>query len=361
MREEFLRKPVKTALAEETAFSALPEEQVDRLPDYPEYFAAASVDEAVDILGRFGGSAGILAGGLDIVSLIKRETLAAPPKALVSIRRIPDMNDISMSNGSLKIKALAGINDLERSEPVRRRYPMLAEAAHAVGSPQVRNMGTVVGNLCQDVRCLYYRRPKGTGTDFHCRRKTPEGVCHAFCGENRDHSIFNDSGCECFAPCLSDLAVALTAFDARIRTVDSAGGRSLSVPELFTPLGKTLRPDEVVTSVEIPNCEGNVVTAFHKLRVRRAIDFAIVSAAAVVRLEGDTVRDARVAVGGVHYAPYRDAEAEQYLIGKPLTYDNASKAAEILVSKARPLDKNAYKARITNALVRRAVLGEKDR
>jgi len=203
---------------------------------------------------------------------------------------------------------------------------------------------------------MYYRRPKGTGADFHCRRKTVEGECYAICGENREHSIFGS--CECAAPCVSDLAVALTAYGAQLETMSAAGSRSLSVPDLFAPLGKTLKPDEVITGIVIPEQPGSATASFQKFRIRKAIDFAIVSTAAVIATKDSVVTDARIAVGSVAYAPYRDHDAEQFLIGRSVTEETASIAAGLLVSKAKPLEKNSYKVQITRALVTRAILGE---
>ena len=349
---------VKTAVAERTNTTDTTEasERVMWQPVHPEYHKARSVDEAIGLLGKYGTGAKIVAGGLDLVSLIKRETLPAIPSALVSIMHISGLNQIAMRGGTLSIGALARINDLERSPVVREYFPMLTDAAYAIGSPQIRNMATVAGNICQDVRCLYYRRPKGTGTDFHCHRKTPEGECYAVCGENREHSIFGSA--ECIAPCVSDMAVALTAYNARLLIKNTAGGRSMTIPELFMPLGKTLGPDELITEIIVPEPAGSVTASFHKFRIRKAIDFAIVSAAAVISTEKGIITNVGLAVGGVASAPYYDEQAGQYLIGKTLSKKNASEAAEILVSKAMPMEKNAYKVQITRALVSRAILGE---
>lgn len=348
---------VKTKVAERVKIngSAI---QEDQDPVHPEYYTTESIEEAVSLLGKYGRTAKILAGGLDVISLLKRETLPTTPAALISISRIPGLDSISKSESSFMLGATTKLSSLERSGPIREYYPMLATASSAIGGPQVRNMGTVVGNICQDVRCLYYRRPKLTGTDFHCRRKTPEGECYALCGENKEHVIF--PGGECAAPCVSDMAVALTAYDARLRITGSSGGRSIIVPELFTPLGKSLCPDEIITSVELPAPGEHVITSFIKFRIRNAIDFAIVSVAAVIGIEDNLICNARIVVGGVAYMPYRDYDAEQFLIGKPLNEKIAAEAAEILTAKAKPLEKNAHKVQITRALVRRAILGQKD-
>lgn len=349
---------VKTAIEEQVKVLEQTEVSKEAELDYPEYYAADTVEEAQQLLKQYGTAAKITAGGVDVVSLLKRETLAAPPKALVSLSRLSGLRSITQTAQSVEIGAMTRINDLERSSVIQEVLPMLGKAAHAIGGPQIRNMGTVAGNICQDVRCMYYRRPKGTGTDFNCRRKIEGGECYALTGENKEHGIFCHG--PCVAPCLSDMAVALTALGAVVHTFDENGGRTLSVPELFTSLGKTLKSDEVITSISVPIQQTYAVQSFLKSRIRKAIDFAIVSVAATVEVENGLIKCARIAVGGVAPAPYRDEEAEQHLIGKPLTEELAEEAAEILVAKAVPLEKNEHKVQITRALVRRALMGEED-
>ena len=255
----------------------------------------------------------------------------------------------------LSIGALTLIKDLEKSLIIRQQYPLLFEAARSIASPHIRNMATIGGNLCQETRCWYYRRPPDTGISFNCQRKSGEGVCYAVNGENQYHGITGPA--PCVSVCPSDLATVFLAMDARLKIERQDGSRFMGVKELYTNLATTLKPGEVISFVQIPKIAHEAKQRFLKFRRRKTIDFAIASVGAVLHLdEKKVVRDARLAIGGVSYRPVRAHEAEQILIGEPLTEKIAEKASEAAVSGFHPLSKNAYKVQIVKTLMKRAIM-----
>lgn len=322
-------------------------------PVHPEYHDARTINEAVSLLDRYGEEAKIIAGGIDLVGLMKNKVLM--PRALINIKNIPHMKYVVENDIGMAIGALTLINDIERSALIRDKYPILFKAAHSIASPQIRNMATIGGNLCQDVRCWYYRMSPITGISFNCRRKRESGICHAINGENQHHAIIG--GTKCFAVCPSDMATVLLALDARINTVNTGGGRAIPIDEFYTASGNILEPSEVITSIQVPKVSSEVKQRFLKFRLRRTIDFAITSVAAVITLNNNIVSNARIVLGGVSPEPYRAVKAEKILLGKPIKDSVVAKAAKASVSDALPLSKNGYKVLIAEALVRRALLG----
>jgi len=321
-------------------------------PVHPEYHDARTINEAVSLLDRYGEGSKIIAGGIDLVGLIKNKVLM--PKILINIKNIPHMKYVVENDSGMAIGALTLVNDIERSALIRNKYPILFEAARSIASPQIRNMATIGGNLCQDVRCWYYRRSPVTGISFNCRRKRESGICYAINGENQYHAIIG--GTKCFAVCPSDMATVLLALDARINTVNASGGRVIPIDKFYTTFGNTLGPNEVITAIQVPNIGSRVKQRFLKFRLRRTIDFAITSVAAIITLNNNIVGDARLVLGGVSPEPYRAVKAEGILIGESITESVVAKAAEALVSDTVPLSKNGYKILIIKALLKRALL-----
>jgi len=321
-------------------------------PIHPDYHNAKTVDEAVSLLDEYGDEAKLIAGGIDLIGLMKNKVLA--PGALINIKNIPHLKYIVENASGIAIGALTLINDIERSALIKSKYPILFEAAHSIASPQIRNMATIGGNLCQDVRCWYYRRSPVTGISFGCRRKREDGICYAVNGENQYHAILG--GKKCFAVCPSDMATALLALDARINTVDTTGGRAIPIDKFYSALGNVLKPSEVMIAIQVPEVGAGVKQRFLKFRLRKTIDFAIVSVAAVITLNNNIVSHARIVLGGVSPEPYRAVKAEEVIKGKPITERVAEKAAKASVSDAMPLSKNGYKIPIIEALVKRALL-----
>jgi xanthine dehydrogenase YagS FAD-binding subunit len=215
-------------------------------------------------------------------------------------------------------------------------------------------MATLGGNLCQEVRCWYFRRSPRTGISFLCRRKKEGKPCYAVNGENENHAIFGEG--ECYAVCPSDTAVGLFALDARINTMNSKGGRVIPIQRFYTPLGHVLEPDEIITSVSVPKVISQTKQRFLKFRPRKTIDFSTVSVSSVITSVNGSIRDARIIVGGVSPLPYEAAAATQILIGESMTETVAEKAAETAVKDAMPLTKNGYKVPLVKALIKRSIL-----
>jgi xanthine dehydrogenase YagS FAD-binding subunit len=320
-----------------------------------DHYNALSVDEAVSLLVRHKGKARINAGGTDLLSILKDDILPTYPGAIVNIKAIPGLDYIGEEGETVMLGALCRLSDIARSPLVNGKYAVLAQAARAVGSPQIRNVATIGGNLCQDVRCWYFRYPESIGGRVMCARKG-SGPCLAVKGDNRYHAIMN--GRKCFAVCPSDTAVALTALDGAILIIGPKGERTVAADAFFNPMGNALAADEMVCAVKVPVRKAAGQQAFLKFTLRTPIDFAIVSVAVVLALDEGVCRDARIVLGAVGPAPVRAYEAERMLIGRPIDGQIASKAGEAALAGAKPLSKNAYKVQIARTLVKRAILND---
>jgi xanthine dehydrogenase YagS FAD-binding subunit len=321
-------------------------------PNQPLYYNARTLDEALSLLEGYGEEAKIIAGGIDLVGLMKSKVIS--PKVLVSIKDIQSINGISEMMGGVDIGALTVLHDIEQSALIKRNYPLLSEIAQSVGSPQIRNMATVGGNLCQEVRCWYYRRSPLTGISFTCRRKKEGSVCYAINGENENHAIFGES--ECFAVCPSDIAAGLLALEAEINTVSIRARRNIPLGKFYTSLGHVLEPDEIITHIHLPKPKPMTKHRYQKFRIRKAIDFSMVSVCSAVTLAGPFVHDAKIVVGGVSSMPYEALKAEEILRGESLTENLVEAAAEASVSDAMPLSKNGFKVSLVKTLVKRSLL-----
>jgi xanthine dehydrogenase YagS FAD-binding subunit len=319
------------------------------------HYNARTVDEALRLLAEYGEKAKLNAGGTDLLGVLKDRILPDYPEAVINIKTIPGLNSIAEDEEGISIGALTTLADLISSPLIAKACPLLKEAAGTVASPQIRNMGTVGGNLCQDVRCWYYRYPDEIGGRIMCFRKGGKG-CPAAAGENQFHAVMGAK--KCHAVCPSDLAVALAALGATL-TVAGIGGatRTVAVEDFYTPLGNVLGPAEMVTGVRFPKPSPAARQTFLKFTLRKPIDFAVVSVAAVVTLERGRCTDARLVLGAVAPAPVRALPAEEFLRGKELTAETAARAAELALAGAKPLAKNAHKVEIAKALVKRALTG----
>ncbi|BBO85343.1 dehydrogenase [Desulfosarcina ovata subsp. sediminis] len=317
-----------------------------------QHATVSSVTDAISILSKHGNNAKLIAGGTDLIGLLKSKATPHYPDVVVNIKPITGLDQIKQESGGLIIGALTRLSDIVDSEVIRDDFPILAEAAASVAMPQIRNVGTLGGNLAQETRCWYFRYPHSIGGRIMCKRKG-EGACLAVKGDNRYHAIFG--GKKCFAVCPSDMAVALAALDAEIQISGPKGERSVAVTGFYRPLGNVLETDEMITGIRVPRPARNNRQIFIKHRVRDAIDFATVSVGLVVSMDAETVADARVVLGAVAAGPYRATEAEAALVGRELDQAVIGKAAEASVAGAVPLSGNAYKIEIAKTLVRRAL------
>jgi xanthine dehydrogenase YagS FAD-binding subunit len=314
---------------------------------------ARTVDEACALLKEYKGKAMLNAGGTDLLSILKGEYLSNYPEAVINVKTIAGLDEIREDSKGLRIGALTTLSDIAESSVVKGKYRVLAEAAYAVATPQIRNMATLAGNLCQEVRCWYYRYPHAIGGRLLCLRKGG-GPCLAVSGDNRYHAILRAKGC--FAVCPSDTAVALTALNAVMKIAGAMKNRIVPVKDFFTALGNVLQPGEMVTEIQIPKTLDKAKHTFLRLTLRRPVDFAIVSVASVISLEGGVCKDASIALGAVAPMPIKVLKAERIIKGKPLDAGRAEEAAEAAVVGAKPLSMNAYKIEETKVLVRRAIL-----
>ena len=316
------------------------------------HFNAYSIDKAVSLLGHYGDRACIIAGGTDLLGKMKDAVLPTYPEAVINIKTIPDLNYITQSDGMLKIGALTTLAEIADSEVVRSRCLALAEAACRAASPQIRNMGTIAGNICQDIRCWYYRNQNNR---FSCLRKKG-GRCYAIHGDNRYHSIFGGSvsgGCMAVHP--SDTAPALIALNAKIKT----SSRIIDAESFFEvkPVKTTvLRTDEIVTEIQVPESSTGTSSTFLKFALRQSIDFPIVNCAAMITVKDGKVAGARICLNAVHVVPYRAVRAEKVITGKSLNEAVAEEAGQAAVAEARPLEHNKYMVAVARTLVKRAIL-----
>jgi xanthine dehydrogenase YagS FAD-binding subunit len=317
------------------------------------HFNATSVDEAISLLRDHQGRAKLIAGGTDLLGSLKDEILPDYPEALVNIKAIPDLDNIQEDAGGVKIGALTKLFHIVQSPLLKEKYGVLSEAAEEVATPEIRNMGTLGGNLCQDTRCWYYRYPHEMGGRILCYRKG-SGPCHAVKGDNRYHAIMG--GKVCFAVCPSDMAIVLTALDARLKIAGPDGERTVPIKDFYNGLGSVLEPGEFLAEIYVPQLPKQAKQRFIKFTLRKPVDFAIASVASVIMVEKGVCTDARIALGAVAPAPIRATDAEEAIKGRVIDAKTAKRAAEAAVTGAKPMSMNAYKIEIAKTLVRRALL-----
>ena len=313
---------------------------------------ATSVREAVSLLAQKPGRALPIAGGSDLLEEMKERIQA--PELLVQLRTIPGLDRIQPRVDHVSIGALVTISDLIENPLVQSECPILVEAASVIASLQIRNVGTVGGNLCQRPRCWYYRGP------FKCLRKGGD-VCYAVKGENRYHAILGGGPSYIVHP--SDLAPALMALDAKVRIAGPTGQRTLPLEKFFVlptvdlRRENILKPGEILAEILVPRPAPGTRSTYRKQMERDAWDFALAIVAAVVRQRGGKVEHARIVLGGVAPIPWRSREAEAALLGKPLNAASVAAAADKALEPARPLRDNAYKMDLSRAIIRAALLG----
>ncbi len=308
---------------------------------------AATLAKEARAAGRRAVFAG---GGSDLLALVKDQIVK--PDVIIRLTTSSGGNTVDRSPSGLSIGGLITLDALSRDEAVRRQYTVLADAAGAVATPQIRNVGTLAGNVCQRPWCWYYRNA------FPCY-KAGGNQCFSFAGENEFHAIFGGGPSYIVHP--SDTAPALLALGATFRISGPAGDRTLAAGEFFTlprqnaAKENVLADDEVLAAVQIPAAKPGVRSTYKKLMDREAWTHAVVSAAVVLEMDGDVVRSARVVLGGVAPIPWRLPAVEKVLAGQRITDDVLQKAGEAAIAGARPLSQNAYKVPLTRNLVRRTI------
>ncbi|GJD62185.1 FAD binding domain-containing protein [Methylobacterium frigidaeris] len=313
-----------------------------------DYTRAGTVQEAVQALAA-DPAARFIAGGTNLVDLMKYNV--ERPGRLIDITRLP-LDEIVQHEGGLRLGALVPNATVAYDPLVNERYPLLASALLAGASPQLRNAATTGGNLLQRTRC-YYFYDEGTP----CNKREPGSGCPAMTGVNRIHAILGASD-TCIATHPSDMCVALAALDATVQVEGPNGRRAIPFGEFHRLPGDephvdtTLRHGEIVLSVDLPDEDFSKHYTYLKLRDRLSYAFALVSVAAALEVDGDTIRTARLALGGVAHKPWRNAEAEARLQGKPATPETFREAADVILAEARPYAHNAFKVE----LARRAIV-----
>jgi xanthine dehydrogenase YagS FAD-binding subunit len=283
------------------------------------YYTPATIQEACEILNTAGDKGAVIAGGTALLDIMKKRYLTAP-ETLVCIKGIPDMSGITSEGGGVKIGPTTTITEIAESGTIS----MLTEAAKRVAAPQLRNMGTIGGNICQQVRCWYYNK-----AEFYCYRKGGP-VCYQPGGDNRYGAILEQKVCNAICP--SDMAVPLTALNATLTVQGTGGTNEVAMKDFYVTLGNVLKPDEIITSINIPETPSK--GSFKKAAVRKSFDFSIASAAVATTSAGTTA-----ALGGV---------APVIISGTP---DEVSSALD----NATPLSMNRYKIQIAKTLLQEAM------
>jgi len=294
-----------------------------------------------------------IAGGQDLLTTMKDYT--SRPARLVNLKHISGLNRITLNARGLTIGALVTLSELEEQAGVRKSFPGLSEAAHSIATPQIRNLGTVGGNLCQRPRCWYFRLE-----EVICLKKGGS-ECYAANGENKYNAII--AGGPSFIVHPSDLAPMLVALGARVTVSGGSGKRVIPLDKFFTLPSEgnirrenVLQNDDLITEIFVPASPLATHSTYLKFKERESLDFALASVAAAVQLASNqTVRDVRIVLGGVAPIPWRVPAAEKFLIGKQLNAETLAEAGRIALADAKPLEKNAYKVPLAQTLVRRAL------
>ena len=317
------------------------------------YVRAQDVGGAVAALAE-APDAAFLAGGTNLVDLMKLEVMT--PNVIVDVRRLTSDSIEELPDGGVRIGAAVPNSDLAADRAIRSRYPMLSQALLAGASGQLRNLATTGGNLLQRTRCVYFY-----DTTTPCNKREPGSGCSAIEGHNKNHAILGASE-HCLATHPSDMAVAMAALDAFINVLGPDGERRIPIEELHRlPGGEpqrdtTLEHGELITAVDLPPLDFASNSKYRKVRERASYAFALVSVAAALDVEDGTVRDVRLALGGVAHKPWRATKAEEALRDEPANEANFRAAADIELEDAEPLRDNAFKVPLARNVITRTLL-----
>ena len=324
-----------------------------------EWANASTVEDAVRLLKPGEGKVDAdeaprpIAGGQDLLTSLK--SYIVRPNRVVNLKTVQGLDRIEGDGaGGLKIGAMVTITQLEEHPEVRAKFPGLAEAANSIATPQIRNLGTVGGNLCQRPRCWYFRLE-----NYECRKKGGQ-ECFAKDGENKYNAILGGGKSNYVHP--SDLAPMLVALDATVVIAGADGRRTIPLGDFFVLPSQDVRREtvlkdgEIVIEIHVPASAMVARSTYLKFKERDSLDFAMSAVAAAIELAPDkTVRQARLVLGGVATIPWRAPAAEAYLIGKPINEETQAGAAKIALEGAKSMGQNAYKIPLTQTLVRRAL------
>jgi xanthine dehydrogenase YagS FAD-binding subunit len=313
-----------------------------------------SVDDALRLLDRLGADAWTMAGGLDSFDWLKDRTKRT--EAVVELGNIKELSGIREVDGGLEIGATTTLTEVAQHPIVRQRFGLLAEAAGLVASPQIRNQGTLGGNVTQDARCWYYRAgwPCYRAGGNICYADTPTAI-------NREHAILHADRCVAVSP--SDTAPALVALDASLVIRRLGGERVVAAQDYFVGPGRditrltVLEPGELLTAIRIPAAWAGAEFYFEKVRDRQVWDFPLVNVASALKVSGGRIESMRIAVGAVAATPVRLTEVERAVAGQPRTRETAEMAGRLAVEGAVTLAHNGYKVPLMRNLVARAIRG----
>jgi len=316
---------------------------------------AKSIKDAVSLLQKFQQqkkSAAVVGGGSEYLQLMKDRVVT--PDYVINLKTISGLNYVREERGGFRIGALATLAELEEHDAVKEKLLILSEAAGEAASPQIRNAGTIAGNLCQRPFCWYFR-----SSNFNCLRKGGE-ICYTVTGDSRFHAILGGGPSYIVHP--SDTAPALVALNAQVKIAGPTGEKTIPLEKFFVlpsvdfKRENILKPDEIVTEIYVPYPKYGSKGFYHKVRERLAWDHAIVSVATVIESSNGVVREARVVLGGVAPIPWRASKAEEFLRSKKIDEETAQQASEIALEGAKPLKDNVYKVGMSKSLIQRALL-----
>jgi xanthine dehydrogenase YagS FAD-binding subunit len=325
----------------------------DVMPAF-ELFQPASASDAVSLLSEHGSDAWVLAGGQDSFDWLKDRIKR--PKVVIDLSQIGELRGVRDLNGGVEIGATTTLTEVVGHPLVKQRFGILSEAAEAVASPQIRNQGTIGGNISQDTRCWYYR------SGFPCYR-AGGNICYADTPTaiNREHAILGADRCVAVSP--SDTAPVMVALDAKMVIRSSKGERVVNAEDFFIGPGidimrmTILKPGELLTAIRIPAAWAGTQFYFEKVRDRPVWDFPLVNIAAAKVVNGGKIERIRIALNGVAAHPWRLAQVENAVTGKPATEETAEMAGKMAIEGAFPLRYNGYKVPLMRNLVKRAIRG----
>ena len=322
------------------------------------YAAPRTVKDAVLELSS-SENVKVLAGGTTLVDLMKNGV--ERPQRLIDVTGIRELNEFAIDGDELRFGALVRMSAVADHPEIKRRHPILSEALWRGASQQLRNMATLGGNVLQRTRCAYFRDPQ-----YPCNKRQPRTGCAAIDGINRGHALLGTSEF-CIAVYPGDWATALAAVDASFDTMSPRGARTISIHDLHVAPGRspdvehTLVADELIVRTRIPTQSAYRASTYQKIRDRASYAFALASAAVALDIQGDLVRDARIAIGGVATRPWRARDAEQSLIGRRLDERAARHAGELAYVNAHTTPQNAFRVPLGIAAVERALMIARER